>query len=158
MNGADSWFDVLYIKYSDSLYRTAKVLLDDPERARELVHDVFVLLLLNWNHLKERENLGGWLYLTLNYRVENEARRAYRTREVPLDLEHQGGPAPDGAGRLEEILPFGLSGGDRQLLIWYYEDNLPHEEIARRLNCSVHACHMRLSRARGRCCRLLTKK
>ena len=88
---------------------------------------------------------------------ENEARRAYRTREVPLDLEHQGVPASEKPGRLEEILPFGLSGGDRQLLIWYYEDNLPHEEIARRLNCSVHACHMRLSRARGRCCRLLTK-
>ena len=158
MRGTDPWFEQWYLTYSEKLYRTAKVLLDDQERAREIVHDVFVILLLRRAKIETYDNIGSWLFKVLHYRIENEMRLASNTREIPLDNNHQDISAPDIPDKLEDILPAGLSSHEKQILIWYFEDDLSHEEIALRFHCSVHACHMRLYRAKHKCYKLLTKK
>ena len=63
MRGTDPWFDHWYLTYSEKLYRTAKVLLDDQERAREIVHDVFVILLLRRAKIETYDNIMVLLML-----------------------------------------------------------------------------------------------
>ena len=46
---------------------------------------------------------------------------------------------------------------ERQILLLYYEEELSHEEIARRLGISELNSRTRLFRARGRCRELLEK-
>ena len=157
MGAKDSWFDHLYLCYSEKLIRTAKVLLNDRERAEEMVHDAYVLLLVYREKLETHPCIAGWLFQTLHYRLENEVRLAANTRVVPLDLEHYNIPGKDAPAKLEAFLPAGLSRKEKELLIWFFEYDMTHEEIAAKLQCSVHACHMRLYRAKRKCYHLLKK-
>jgi RNA polymerase sigma-70 factor (ECF subfamily) len=64
---------------------------------------------------------------------------------VPADIESP----------FEEILPQGLTAEERQLLIWYFKEQLAYEEIAGRLHISVLACRTRVFRAKEHCSALL---
>ena len=158
MSVTDPWFDPVYLKYYKSLLRTARLLLHNEARAEEIVHDVFLLFLLARDKPREHDNPAAWLFSSLQKCIKNEKRRASSRLEVPLDADLCDLPAPEPAEQLADVLPCGLSDADRQLLIWHLEDNLSHEEIARRLHCSPHACEMRVNRAKKRCARLLLKK
>ena len=156
MKREDPWFDEVYQKYSPQLFKAAAVLLDDEWLAEEIVQDVFVVLLLHREEVEHCGYLRAWLYRVLRNRIGSEIQRAFHSRELPLLPEHENLPASTGRRRrLEDLLPKSLRPEDRQLLIWFFEDGLSHEEIAARLGCSLHASHMRLYRAKQRCARLL---
>lgn len=58
---------------------------------------------------------------------------------------------------LADCLPEGLTPRERQILLLYYEEELSHEEIARKLDISELNSRTRLFRARGRCRELMEK-
>lgn len=158
MSERDPWFDTLYNRYARSLLKTAVNLLDDQEVAEEIVQDVFVILLLHRSEVEDYNYPGAWLFKVLDNRIDNELFKARHKYEVPFDPKYEQIAAAEEATRLEDILPTGLSQKERQFLIWFYEDDLSHEEIAQRLGCSVHACHTKLYRIKRRCQKLLLKK
>lgn len=158
MDRTDPWFDSLYKKYATKLMNIASIELNNWAVAEELVHEVFVLLLVHRAKVETYKKPGVWLYKVLYNRIGNELRRMSRKREVPLESWHEemfGDIAV--FGKLEDILPSGLSAKDRQILIMFYEEELDCKEISRRLHRSVHACETRLYRARNRCRELLMK-
>ena len=158
MEHTDQWFNGLYRRYARSMLRAANVLLGNYAVAEEIVHDVFVILLLKRKEVEQYQSPGVWLFRTLNNRVANEMQRARNTREVPLQEEHAEAVHMEEETHLADVLPRGLSDMERQFLIWYYEDNLSHEEIAERMKISVHASHGRLYRLKKKCFQLMTQE
>ena len=134
------------------------MLLNNPAVAEEIVQDVFLILLLNRSKVEHYEKLGSWLFRTLYHRIENELQRASHSREVTLGPQHELLVGENREfERLEYVLPSELTPMERQILIWYYEDNLSCAEIAARLYRSEHACHTKLYRAREKCRKLCWK-
>lgn len=159
MNRTDPWFDSLYEEYVPKFFTIALELLDNWAVAEEIVQDVFVILLLCREKIEIYEKPRFWLLKVLRNRIGNELQRMGRQREFSLGPEYEELLAGGGGefDRLEYLLPAGLDPKDRQVLIWFYEDNLDFKEIGRRLHRTPHACETRLYRARNRCRELLQK-
>lgn len=157
MSHFDDWFDDLYTKYFKKMVKTAKYRLIDRQLAEDLVHQVFVELLGNYEKLRYHQDIEGWLFKTLENKVMNENKKAFHSREVELKPEH--GPVsgdPYEPGFLESMPP-GLSDAERELIYLHDEAGYRHEEIAERLDCTADTSRARLSRAKRRCKKLFEK-
>lgn len=159
MEHSPPWFDALYKRHAPNMIKVATGLLDNQAIAEEIVQDVFLILLIRQDQLNKESHLSAWLYRALRNRIGNELQRASNKREVPFTPENEQAAAVNfSLGHLEELLPLDLNGDERQLLIWHYAYGLTLPEISLRLGCSVHACQMRLYRAREKCKKLLLKR
>lgn len=159
MDRTDPWFDSLYLKYASRLLETAVCELNNRAAAEDLVHDVFFILLVCRAEVETYDKPVFWLYKVLYNRIKNELRRAGRSREIPLLEEHNELAGCSGEFfRLEDALPAGLSKKERQILVWFYEEDLSCQEIGQRLHRTAHACETRLYRARNRCKDLLLQQ
>lgn len=148
------WFDRLFKENTKNMVRVARRLLaGDEALAEDLVQSVFILLLARPEQIQAYDHPEAWLYVTLRNQIKNELRRACRG-DLPLEaageLPAREGPPPP----LSEALPPGLTDGERELLVLFYEHQLPYEALALRLGCSVPACRTRLFRAREHCRKL----
>ena len=153
----DSRFTELYRGNAPRMFAYALRQLRDRSLAEELVEEAFVRLLQQWDSLTDHPTLEGWLWKTLQHLILTEVRLAKYHREVPLDPACQT-PAPDlDSGRLEDVLPQGLTPGEREVLLLFYEEGLSHQEMARRLGISEMNSRTRLFRARNHCKKLLEK-
>lgn len=148
-------FDQLYLRNYDKLFHLANRVIGNAARFEELVQDTFFTYLCNRDKLRHHKNLDGWLFNTMRNLVRNEMRRLSRS-ELPFD-QLTNVPVPPASIPFSLTLPSCLDEKERQLLIWYYEEQLTHEEIAQRLHISVTACRTRLHRARAHCAELLKK-
>ena len=159
MEHTDPWFDALFRAYTSKFVDIASLALNDWALAEQIAQDVFLFLLLNREKIEKYDHPGVWLYKVLYNRIGNEMQRANRHFEIPFRTEHE--RIPDDSKlfqKLEDVLPEGLTEAERQILIWFYEDNLDCSEIGKRLHRTAHACEGRLYRARKRCKELLLKK
>ena len=154
MADLDERFTALYQENAGKMLRYASAQLRDPSLAEELVEEAFVRFLQRQESLADHPNLNGWLWKTLQHLILTEVRLAKYHREVPLDPALQVA-APEEDQGLDQILPQGLSPGEREVLILYYQDGLSHQEIAQRLGISEMNSRTRLFRARKRCKKLL---
>ena len=64
MDHTDKWFDTLYTQYALTMIKTANAILNNSAVAEELVHDVFVILLMKRSEVENYENPGAWLFRT----------------------------------------------------------------------------------------------
>lgn len=152
------WLHNLYITYAETLYRVACFRLGDPDRAKDVVHGVFLAAAEKISLLQRHENPRAWLLRALNYEISHEfARLEKERRSLPLEDSAKGIPAgqPPSLG-LAEILPAQLSPRDREVLLLYYEEGLSYQEMAERLGVPVSTCGTWLSRAKARCRGLLS--
>lgn len=152
----DRQFTELYQENAAKMLRYTAAQLRNHPVAEELVEDAFVRLLQKREELTGHPNLNGWLWKTLQHLILTEVRLAKYHREVPLLESAFQVPAPEGeAGGLEEILPQGLTPGEREVLLLFYEEGLSHQELAQRLGISEMNSRTRLFRARSHCKKLL---
>lgn len=159
MGKPDPWFDALYDAHAEKLVQIATYALDNRAVAEELVQDTFMILLAQKEKVKTYDHPEAFLRDVLRKRIGNEMQRAYRSREESLEPKHESYLAfEDKTERVEDILPDGLTEQDRQIIIWRAEYELPHEEIAKRLGCSTHACHAKLYRLRNKLKKLQKSK
>lgn len=157
MNKVGDWFDKLYLENYEMMVKLAYRLLNDWELANDIVQTAFLRMLTKYDKLKYHPNIQGWLVVTVKNLVGNEKEKAYYRLEVPLRLGYEPAlkePSPD----FLSILPPGLREEEKQLLRLYFEEELPHEDIAAQLGCTPAACRMRLKRAKRRCYELMAKK
>lgn len=148
-------FDRLFQAHAKNMVSLAKRLLGGDEAlAEDLVQSVFLLLLSRPGAIDGYQHPEAWLYVALRNQIKNELRRACRS-ELPLEAAGEAAAAGDPPPPLAESLPPGLTAREREILISYYEDRIPHEVLAPALGCSVPACRTRLFRAREHCRRLL---
>lgn len=155
MSSKNDWFDQIYTKYSEKLYKFAVRFTGDPNRAEDFVHDTFLTMLIKADELQSHENIFGWLLVTLRNKVGNDIKRNRVHQEAIIQIGEQQ-PAYDEIHLpLGNYLPNGLRQKDKDILIMFYEQELPYEEISKRLNCTIDSCGVRLYRAREACKKLL---
>lgn len=154
----EQWFTELYRLNAPKMVRYAYAQLRRMEVAEELVEDAFVLLLRKQEQVAEHPNPSGWLWKTLQHLILTEVRAARNRVEVPLEQDFDLAAPQQEEEALTEVLPPGLTPREREILLLYYEEELSHEEIARRLGISELNSRTRLFRARGRCRELMERE
>ena len=148
----NSRFTELYRGNAPRMFAYALRQLRDRPLAEELVEEAFVR-----DSLTDHPALEGWLWKTLQHLILTEVRLAKYHREIPLE-DADTWAAPETAEEdLAENLPDGLSDGEREVLLLFYQEGCTHQEIARRLGISEMNSRTRLFRAKNHCKKLLEK-
>ena len=153
----DSRFTELYRGNAPRMFAYALRQLRDRSLAEELVEEAFVRLLQQWDSLTGHPTLEGWLWKTLQHLILTEVKLARYHREVPLENANTWAAPAEERESLAEALPPGLSDGEREMLLLFYEEECSHQEIARRLGISEMNSRTRLFRAKNHCKKLLEK-
>ena len=124
--------------------------------AEDLVQEAFLLACHKIALLEVHCNQAGWLYDVLNKLILREQKRAYHTREIPLDTIEAFGYEKD-PSRLADILPAGLTAEERDLLCLRLEQGYSHREIASAKGTTEAACRQQISRIYKKCRLLLSQ-
>ena len=144
----------LYLELYETMFSMAFHKLHDEERIQEVIQETFLFAMYRREGLEHHPNPQGWLMNTLKFMISNERRRAVNTRVV-CDESIYDYPAAVPEEPLEDSLPIGLTEGERNILIWRFERQLSHREMAALLSITEVNCRNRLSRALKKCRKLL---
>jgi RNA polymerase sigma-70 factor (ECF subfamily) len=160
--GDEAAFTVLYDRYQDRLFRlTLSLNGGDESTAHEIVQSVFVIAAGKLRRAAGEEHLWNWLAQVTRQQLARIWRQ--RKREVMVagveDLPELAATRPDDglAQNLDEAL-LALEAEDRQLMEWFYFENLSHKDIAGRLATTAKAVSGRLARTRSRLRAWLSRK
>jgi RNA polymerase sigma factor, sigma-70 family len=145
-----------YDAHSASIHGLALRATRDPELAADITQEAFLRLLVEGQHGRFPDNVGGWLYRTSSNLIISRARRASVARRFAprlLQREEPDGPDAIAVGNeqhreLQAALAT-LSVADRVALIMSAQ-GAAGEEIAVHLGRSHAATRTHLSRARAR--------
>lgn len=161
--GDEAAFRQLYDQYQPRLFRMAVVLgRGDEAIAQEVVQATLLTVAARLKAVAGADHLWNWLARVARQHLA----KAWRQRErapIPLSLAEVPEPAavipPDAV--LEEHLDAALltlDAEDRQVIGWFYFEDLSHKEIAERLDTTPKAVASRLERARARLRSVVTRK
>ncbi|GAB3932961.1 RNA polymerase sigma factor [Larkinella terrae] len=153
-NQSNRYFELLYSRYSDKVYRKCLMFTKDPVKAEDFTHDIFLRLIMRLSSFKEQSRFSTWLFsITYNY-CTDQMRTNRKKAEVPVDDEMD---LPDEGGddelmemeahRLKSALGY-LTMEEQSLLLMKYQDEVSIKEIADIHNLSESAVKMRLKRAK----------
>jgi len=147
-----SAFGDLYLGSFADMVRLARVLVDSPETAEDLVQDAFVHLHRRWDGVRDPR---AYLHRSVVNACRSHHRRAWRERPRPFQDEHRPPPGHRGSGvpgepdpvdagveqsRTDDadVLSAGLAAlpyRQRAALVLRYYADLPDAEIAVALGC-----------------------
>jgi RNA polymerase sigma-70 factor (ECF subfamily) len=153
--GDEAAFRELYDRFHERLFRFALVLgHGDALLADETVQSTFVTAAANLRRVESEEHLWNWLARIARQHLGKALRQRRRDASLVdvVDVLDRALPhEPDTV--LEEKLDAALLAmepEERQLMEWFYFDELSHKEIAERLGATPKAVSSRLERARVR--------
>ncbi len=140
MNDDVTRLDAVYRAHSGHVFRRARRLLGSDAEAHEVVQDVFLSLLERPEQYAGRAKLTTFLYSVTTHaclnRIRNHAQRTRLLQDQMPDREPEDTRLiPDQRLELHALLrrmPEPLA----QAAVYYYADDLSHEDIARILQCS----------------------
>lgn len=149
----DAFFNELYINNYNRLMQYAYRYTGDAKAAEDIVQEVFLIALYKKAELHAHPNSKGWLYNATKicikrYYAKNNHLKVEFSEEFSCSVELD-------TDKVNELLPYPLSEENREILILYFRENLPYDEIFRRLGISYAACRQRVSRALAECRELL---
>ncbi len=150
------YFEQLYDRYSDKVYRKCMSFVQDTAKAEDFTHDIFMKLVLNLSSYKETAKFSTWLFsITYNFCID-QVRIGKRSKETALDENYDVG-FDDNDADLEEIEASKLNQAltnltveEKSILLMKYQDDLTIKEISSTLNISESAVKMRLLRSKDR--------
>jgi RNA polymerase sigma factor (sigma-70 family) len=131
--------DTLYRAHGHVVLRRARSLLGNEEDAHDVLQEVFASLVDRPTQIRGESSVATWLYSATTHSCLNRLRNQ-RTRKRLL-LEHPPAPAERAAPRAETAaivkdlfarIPPDLA----EAAIYFYADEMTHDEIARVLGCS----------------------
>lgn len=151
---ADEEFRWLFINDYPSVVRTTYLVLHDHARAEEIAQDAFVQLLRHWTKVCQYESPSAWLRRVAIRLAVKEAKRDQR-RLVLARREHESPhpPTPSGVPEVDEELIAAirtLSAQQRSVLVLFYYEDRPMDQIADILGCTPATGWVHLHRARKR--------
>lgn len=155
----NAYFELLYVRYADRVYRKCLSFTKDPMRAEDLTHDIFLKLVTKLSAFKQNSAFATWLYsITYNY-CTDQVRSTRRRAEVFMDddLESLEVSDDDGlaelaemeAGQMQKALQH-LAPEEQTLLLLKYQDDVSIRDIASVQNMTESAVKMRLKRSRDK--------
>jgi RNA polymerase sigma factor (sigma-70 family) len=129
----------LYRVHASSVFRRARRLLGDEAEAHEVVQDLFVSLLERPDQFAGRSTMSTFLYgatthLCLN-RLRNQRNRARLLRGHAATSKESPPTSVDNLLALRDALA-SLPTQLAEVAVYYFVDELSHEEIAGLLGCS----------------------
>jgi RNA polymerase sigma-70 factor (ECF subfamily) len=145
-------FGVLVGGHLTRLDRVARLILRDPELARDAVQEATLRAWKNLRGLREPDRLDAWLHrLTVNACLDIARRRRGRVLEVELTPLHDA-PVPDGASRIADALYLehmlaAIDHAQRAVVVLHYYVDLTLPETAAALGIPVGTAKSRLNRA-----------
>lgn len=163
--GGDDWaFEQLYARYRPRLHAFAVRMIHDPDRADDLVQEVFISALRRLRDSDARIIFRPWIYEIARNACIDEYRRSRRVSEVPLEregvegwLDHlSGGPSPEvvveSRQRLEDLRHAfrGLSDRHHRIIVARELEGKSYREIGAELDMSQAVVESTLFRARRR--------
>lgn len=148
------YFEQLYDRYCDKVYRKCLSFVKDDAKAEDFTHDIFLKLVLNLGSYKETAKFSTWLYsITYNYCID-QTRISKKYSEVGLD-ENFDLPDYDDDSEIAELEAQQLNKAmkeilpdEKLILMMKYQDDMSIKEISNSLNISESAVKMRLLRAK----------
>jgi RNA polymerase sigma-70 factor (ECF subfamily) len=130
----------VYRSHGDLVLRRARQILDDEVEAKEALQEIFMSLVQDPTQLEGKRSLSAWLYTATTHHCLNVLRNR-RTRSRLLS-SHLAPPQPSSQAALGETrvtvrealsrLPEELA----RAAVYYYLDEMTHEEIAALVGCS----------------------
>jgi RNA polymerase sigma-70 factor (ECF subfamily) len=151
--GNEAAFRSLYDRYHQRLFRLALVLArGDEPLAHDTVQAAFVTAATKLRRIDSEAHLWNWLARVARQHMAKAWRQRQRDSTVVgmADLPEHANPDQSDAV-LEECLDAALLAmdeADRQIIEWFYFDQLSHKEIAEQLASTPKAVSGRLERAR----------
>jgi|ERR1051325_8214095 RNA polymerase sigma-70 factor (ECF subfamily) len=146
----------LYDRFAGRIFTLAHYTLGSRSAAEDAVQTVFLRASQNLARFRGQAALGTWLWrIALNH-VSDELRRRKRVEEVPLDAIlgwADPGQSPEtrhGLKQLDEIVAralLELPPNFRTVVALRYVDEMPYDQIAEVLGCSIGTVSSRLARA-----------
>ncbi|AKD57222.1 RNA polymerase sigma factor [Spirosoma radiotolerans] len=155
----NAYFERLYERYCDRVYRKCLSFIKDPVRAEDLTHDIFLKLVVKLSSFREQAKFSTWLYsITYNY-CTDQLRSQNLRREVYMDdgWERLDVGNDDGLAELAELEAKQLQKALHQLppeeqtmLLMKYQDDISIRDIADLNGLTESAVKMRLKRSRDK--------
>ncbi|NID11524.1 RNA polymerase sigma factor [Fibrivirga algicola] len=152
----NSYFEALYTRYCDKVFRKCLSFTKNRERAEDFTHDIFIRVVTKLGSFREQAKFSTWLYsVTYNYCMDQL--RSPKHKEVYSDdfyetlSDYTDGEDADiaemEAQRLNQALDY-LTPDERGLLMMKYQDEISIREIADGQQLTESAVKMRLMRAK----------
>lgn len=151
----NAYFEELYRRYADKVYRKCLSFVRDEALAEDYAHDIFLKLMVNLSHFRETARFSTWLYsITYNFcvdQVRSTKRLAEESLSEEFDVQEEDVSAMETAEmeakRLNAAL-MKLPAEERSILLMKYQDDLSIKEIADAFQLSESAVKMRLLRGK----------
>jgi RNA polymerase sigma factor (sigma-70 family) len=148
------YFEELYDRYVDKVYRKCLSFVKDPAQAEDFTHDIFLRLVLKIGGFKEDSKFSTWLYsITYNYcmdQIRIAKKQAEEALDENFDLEEEDDDAEmvEMQGKalkkaLDQIPP-----DEKAIILMKYQDDFSIKEIADTFNLTESAVKMRLMRTK----------
>ncbi len=153
------YFERLYERYCDKVYRKCLSFTKDPVRAEDLTHDIFLKLVVKLSSYREQAKFSTWLYsITYNY-CTDQIRSQQLRREVYMDdgWERLDVDTEDGLAEMAEMEAtqmeralHQLPPDEQSILLMKYQDDISIRDIANISGLTESAVKMRLKRSRDK--------
>ncbi len=152
------YFERLYERYCDKVYRKCLSFTKDASKAEDLTHDIFLKLVVKLGSFKEQAKFSTWLYSITYNHCTDHIRSASHRNEVYRDEGWERIESMDDnlaeiaemeAQRLKQALEH-MPPDERSLLLLKYQDDVSIREIAEMNGLTESAVKMRLKRSRDR--------
>ncbi len=152
----NEYFEALYSRYCDKVYRKCLSFTKDPARAEDFTHDIFLRLIVKIGTFRAEAKFSTWLLsVTYNYcmdQLRGQAKTEVYSEEVYADVdniaeESEAEFAEMQAHRLKNSLET-LTPDEQSLLLMKYQDEISIRDMAGILDVSESAVKMRLKRAK----------
>ena len=140
-------FDTVFRDSYPTIVHAAWLVVGDHEVARELCQDAFVEALRRWKRIATYDSPGAWVR-----RVAINKALHHKARKRPVAHELRVVSAPDTKVALQLDLRAALaqlSPKQRVAVVLHHACDLPLEDIANQLECSVNAVKTHLKRGRA---------
>lgn len=157
----NAYFERLYERYCDKVYRKCLAFTKDPVRAEDLTHDVFLKLVVKLGSFRGQAKFSTWLYsITYNY-CTDQLRSARMHREMYMDEGWERlDVKADEDKELAELAELEsqqlqraleqLPADEQTMLLMKYQDDVSIREIAEFNGTTESAVKMRLKRSRDK--------
>lgn len=157
----NNYFETLYNRYVNKVYRRCLSLTKDSTQAEDFTHDIFLRVYGNLGNFKAHSTFSTWLYsISYNYCMD-QIRYANRTVTVSLDQEHElywtDTAEPEHTeAQLQQLAQVmsSITPEENHMLRLKYEDGLDIKTIAHQFSLKDSAVKMRLKRTRDKIRRL----
>ncbi|HEX7480710.1 MAG TPA: RNA polymerase sigma factor [Polyangiales bacterium] len=140
-SGSRSDFDDVYRRHAPNAFRRARRLLGNEADAHEVVHDLFLAFFEHPEQYAGRSSMSTFLYSAVTHACLNQLRnrnnrlRLLRESAAALPALDHRSPRPERMLALRSALER-MPGPLAQVAVYYYFDELTHEDISRIVGCS----------------------